>query len=463
MNSTLNKKDSIRRRFVLEENMWKVVLKISLPLAIYNVFTHLFSFLDTLMASHISSEVVSAVAYLSQIKTMITAVGSGLAVGGGIIIARYFGSGEIQKARKFVNNLMFLVISIGLVLLIGIIPFTRPILRLVKTPDELINVGTNYFIVEIVMIVLIFINNVYFAVEKAKGNTKIILNLNLLVIFIKIVLTAIFVYVLNFGVTMMAVATLISHLILTIIAMYNMLSIDNTFKLSIKDLDLSLEYIKPIIILALPIFVEKFTFSFGKVWVNSMSTYYGALVVGALGVSNNMGGIVTSLGNGFQEGGASIISQNIGNNNMERALDAFKKSLIINAINAGIGMLLMGIFMDNIINWFAKGDMVFAQEIKNIFKYEYYAFVTLAITASVMGLLYGLGYTKLSFVINFARLFVFRVPTLYILKEFTNLGSESVGIAMMVSNGMVGVLAIMISFFVIRKIKKTPYSIVKWV
>ncbi|MFR4440243.1 MAG: MATE family efflux transporter, partial [Hungatella sp.] len=64
--------------------------------------------------------------------------------------------------------------------------------------------------------------------------------------------------------------------------------------------------------LSIPVIIEKMAFSFGKVVVNSMSTIYSALTVGALGVSNNIGGFTTNPQNGYQEGAAAIISQNLG-------------------------------------------------------------------------------------------------------------------------------------------------------
>ena len=454
MSNTLNKKDSERRDFVLHGNMWNVVLSISFPLAIYNALNNLFSFLDTLMAAQISSEVVSAVAYLSQIKSAISAIGAGLAIGGGIIIARHYGAGDIKSAKKNVNTLLFLAISIGCALLVLIVPFTGPILKLVNMPEELIKVGSSYFIIETIMIVSIFINNVYMAVEKAKGNTKKILYLNLMVLGIKLPLTALFIYVFKFGVTMMAIATLIAHLTLTIIAMWDLLRPENIFRLSFKDIELSSRTIMPIIALATPIFFEKFAFSFGKIIVNSMSVLYGSIVVGALGVSNNIGGIITGTSGGFQDGETAIIGQNLGSGNVERALDAFKKTLTVTLVVGGIGFILTGVFMDQIISLFARGDMEFASEIRGILKYERYALITLTFTSAVMGFLYGFGHTKLSFAVNVTRLFVFRIPSLYILQNFTTLGSESVGVAMMVSNCLTGLTSGLACFWVIRNMKK---------
>lgn len=56
--------------------------------------------------------------------------------------------------------------------------------------------------------------------------------------------------------------------------------------------------------------------------------------------------------------------------------------------------------------------------------------------------------------LNGARIFVFRVPVLWYLQNYTTLGGESAGIVMLVSNISVGVLAIITAIFVVRKIKR---------
>lgn len=451
---TLSKKDSKQREFILNGNMWRVVWQVCAPLAIYQGLNQIFKFLDVMMASHISSEAVSAVAYLSQISGMLGAIGAGLAVGGSITIAGNYGIGDYDKVKKQVNTLMAMAMMIGLALLVLIVPFAKNILLIANTPLELIEVGTRYFIVELFVLVVMFINNVYISIEKSRGNTKRILYLNFLVFTSKFLLTALFVYVFNFGVTMVAVASLCSHIIITIIGFYNLRDKTQVFGFSVKHIKLKRELTWPMIRLAIPIITEKMAFNLGKAVVNSMSVIYGSTVVGALGVSNNIGGLSTSPPLGFQEGGASIISQNLGNGNYERALDAFKKILIINLGIGVTGFLITTVFMNPIVNIFTEGDIIFAEQIISIYKYERVAIILLSVTASVMALLYGFGYTKLSLLINFMRVFVFRIPSLYILQNFTDFGSESIGIAMMISNLMVGVFSGGIGYYVIKRIKR---------
>ena len=199
------------RRFLdmsLNAPMWKVVLYVGTPLALYQGLAALFTILDTLMASHISKESVSAVAYLSQLRLMLSSVGGGLAVGAGIQISRAYGEGDFLLVRKRVSTLYATSLSVGLLMLAVILPFTGGFLRLAGTPPELITVGRQYFIVQLFVMVVNFLNEVYIAVERARGNARRIFLLNIAVIVVKLSLTALFVYVLESGLVMIAVASL---------------------------------------------------------------------------------------------------------------------------------------------------------------------------------------------------------------------------------------------------------------
>ena len=71
-----------------------------------------------------------------------------------------------------------------------------------------------------------------------------------------------------------------------------------------------------------------------------------------------------------------------------------------------------------------------------------------------MGLLYGFGKTRISMILNITRLFVYRIPPLYLLMHFTTIGVPAVGMAMLISNGMVGITSGIVALVFIRKIKK---------
>ena len=451
MSNSLSK-DELFRDFSLRANMWRVVFHVCGPLALFDCLNQLFKILDSMMAAHISAESVSAVVYLGQINMMISALGGGLAVGSSIKISEAYGAGDYPLVKKRTNTLFAICGVLGGVVLLGILPFTGAFLRLAGTPEELIAIGSRYFVIDLFSIVLGFFLNVYISVERARGNSKRILWFNLASVSLKLSLTALFVYGMDGGVTSISVASLISQVAVLVYAVIVLKKSDSAFSLSLKEASFKREVTAPMLKLSFPVMVEKAAFSLGKVLVNSMSTDYGTLTVGTLGISNTIGGITTSPQGGFQSGAAAIISQNRGAGKPKRSLEAFKCVLIINMVIGAVGCCLTLVFLPQISRFFAGEDSAFAQLIASVYRYEAWGGFFLGINASVVALLYGFGYTKLTLLINFCRIFLFRVPVLWGLQRFTTLGSESVGVVMMVSNVLTGLLAVVVGTLIVRKI-----------
>lgn len=179
------------RDYALQENLWKVLLRTGTPLAFYQALNTLYKMLDSLMASHINAEAVSAVAYLSQINITVSAIGMGLSMGSSLKISEAYGAGDYGLVKQRVSNL-FAMVGILDILLLSCIPFTGFLLKAARTPEELIAIGSTYFNIELAGLAVAFFNNAYIAVERSRGNTKRIFRLNMIVIVLKLALTAFF-------------------------------------------------------------------------------------------------------------------------------------------------------------------------------------------------------------------------------------------------------------------------------
>lgn len=455
MSVQLSKKDEKFRDFSLNGNMFHVILYVCIPLALYQSLTQIFKVFDTMMAAHISATAVSSVAYIGQIQIMLSALGSGLAVGASIKVSEAYGAGDWELVSKRVSTMVAMCAILGSALLLFLLPTASAFLRFMKTPEEFISIGSTYFRIEILALVITFFNNIYISIERARGNSKRILYMNMGIVASKLALTAIFVYIFHLGITAIAVATLISQLTVLFTAIVVMTKKDNLFSFSSKAVSFKSEIVNPMLKLSIPVIIEKAAFAMGKVIVNSMCTVYGPQTVGALGISNNIGGITTMPQNGFQEGGSAVISQNRGAKKFSRTLKVFWCELICNLI---IGVVLMSISLlclEQISKFFAGDNLEFQEMIKGIYSWEARGAIPLGINASVLSLMYGFGKTKITLFMNFCRIFVFRVPVLIALQKFTNYGSESAGIVMGISNFLSGMLAVILGVWIFIKIKKT--------
>ena len=114
--------DEKRRHKILNGNMWTAIIAMCAPLFIYQLFNAFYSLVDTIFASEISTDSVSSVAALGQVKNLLNSFGAGIAAGGGIIVARRFGAGDFTDARKNANASFSLVLVVGIAIAFICIP-----------------------------------------------------------------------------------------------------------------------------------------------------------------------------------------------------------------------------------------------------------------------------------------------------------------------------------------------------
>ena len=482
--------DEKRRDKILNGNMWAVIISICAPLFIYNLFNSFYNLVDTLFANKISTDSVSSVAALGQVKSLLTAFGAGLAGGGGIIVARLFGAGNFDEARKNANAVFSITAVVALAIVVVCIPLAYPICNMSGISSQQAREATGYFTIQMLEVLVVALNNVFISLQKAKGNTKSIFYLNLLVMAVKLIFNVLFIFVFNVDkIIWIAVATLISQVVLFVILGSLVMHKNNIFRISFKEFTLNWQYVKPILKISIPIFVGKFVFSFGKVAVNSIfgeqyknillsqidtsnpdlvlqAEASAGLVVGALAVSNNLNGIATSPINSLEEGESTIVSQNIGNRNLKRAVEAFFKTFIISTALGLVGYILIRFTFQSALIGLFKGDYAnqaqaeeFMMYVKQIHRLDSLSIPSLAINAAALGVLYGFGKTKLAAFINIARAFIFRIPVLLIcLLCFPELGVECAGISMGISNICIALMSVICIIVFLIQIKKKGYD-----
>jgi len=448
----LTEVETERRNFILNGNIFQVVLQIGLPIALFQLMGTAFRVLDSFMAASISAQAVSMVSYFGQINLILHGLGLGLATGASLKISQAYGAGNYAQVRKQISSLIGLTLVICLALVAIVIPFGIPLLRLIGTPEDFITYGSAFFFVEFFSTLVMFFNSIYIAIERSQGNSKRIFNLNLIIMVIKLSLTAVAVYVLQAGIVFLAISTLISQLVLFIFGMRNLLVKSDVFKFSLRDVSFRSGLLLPMVLVSIPIMVERSAFAGGKVVVNSMIIGLGPLVVGALGVSNLISGASNAPIGGMQDATINVIAQNRGADNIRRSFNAFKAVLAMNVAASAVMFVFLYVFAPMITALWAPGDADFHGLLSMTLRYEVIGNIPLAVSSSIMALLIGFGYTKLTLVLNVCRIFVFRIPVLWYLQNFTQVGEAAAGLVMLISNVLVGVLAVFLALHVIRKV-----------
>ena len=469
----MENKQTKRRRMILSDNLWKTTFLIIAPLAVYQLFNSLYSLIDAAICAQISTSAQTNVVAINQIKSTISAFGGGLAAGGAVLVSRFYGAGQVKDARYSSSNMFFMSLILSAILALIFIPLTYPILSMCAVPDAANGEVQAYFALQLLELVFVSLNSVFIGLEKAKGNSKIIMLLNLMVLIVKISLTCLFVFGIDLrNIIMVEVATIIAQASLTTIALFIMFGKNNILRLSMKMILPKKKYVMPILQLSIPIFLGKFVMSLGKVVVNAMCGHYwnsytsdaiiGSLIVGTLGVSNNMCGLITSPTNSFEEGESTIVSQNLGNRNMKRAIKAFFVTLISVTGVSLLGYILMRfVFINELTELFSSPDAnaeIYKSMVKEIFVWDSLSIIALGIAAAVLGLLYGFGQTKLSTILNLSRIGSRIIFLLIMHSVYPDMRPTlCAGLSMGISNTIILIISVIFLIIFLLKIKKNGF------
>ena len=426
------------REYSLSGNLYSLIIQVGTPLAVFALFNCLFSILDTMMASHLGTIDVSAVAYLNQLRMILNAIGSGLITGSMILINRAYGAGDNAKVSILMNTLIRLLMALS-ALFILMIPFVPDILRAISTPEEFIKEGALYFRILLIASALNFINLVYINIEKTRGRTGVIMVINIASMIVKLGLSAFFIYALDKGITFIALATLITYALFAAYSLTHIFDKSSIFyvnpRLIFKG---KKEYTKSLIGISYPVAIEDSTFSLGKVVVSSLAASYGAEMIGALGISNNMCGIASNFENGFSDASSAIVSQNYGAKKYDRAIKAYVANIVITFTVSLIALAFLFMLDEPLIRLFSTSrsglDASFHDTTSRIFLFDAFSCLGIALNGAGMDFLLGLGRTKITLVLNFVKIFVLRIPVLFILQRFISDGATALGIMMLISN-----------------------------
>ena len=138
---------------------------------------------------------------------------SGVCNGFAIPIAQLFGARDYSDLRRHVANAAWLCIAGSVVLTIGTVALTRPMMQLMQTPDDIIDGAVIYIGWIFAGIPFIFLYNMVAAIMRALGDSKTPLYFLILTSALNIGLDLLFIVPFHFGVLGAALATDISQVI----------------------------------------------------------------------------------------------------------------------------------------------------------------------------------------------------------------------------------------------------------
>jgi len=439
----INVQDEKRRQRITTGNLWQTILILSIPLAIYETFNYLYAFIDLWLISGINTNFVTSVIFIDELRLAVTAFGGSIAAAGSVIVARHFGSNDIDLAKKSAAQAILLAVIVSFAIILAMVSFGTSILQFFGATTEIIESGLSYFNVQMITTGLVAFNAVFIGIEKAKGNTKVILYANIAVMLLKLILSIVWVKQFGGGLFELSLSSMIAQLMLSLIGFYMLVIYKkNSLKLEISNFKIERSFMKEVFILAIPVFLGKFLFNMGKVFINGIALMYHYYVVAALGISSKIFGFFAAVANVFHETEMSVVAQNIGYKRLDRAIKAFYVAFTYAAVVSIAGLIISWFIRQPMLGLLGTFDNEQRHVILEIYNYEQFSLVFSALISAISGLFIGFKKTKVVFWINIIRVVFLRLPVLWVMYTFLpDKNFTDVGFVMLFSNSLTTLIA----------------------
>ncbi|MCK4639069.1 MAG: polysaccharide biosynthesis C-terminal domain-containing protein, partial [Bacteroidales bacterium] len=190
----------------------KLIFRFAMPMLLGNVFQQLYNIIDSIIiGNYLGKEALGAVGASFPLIFALMSFIIGIATGSTIVIAQYFGSKDLKNVRKAIDTLyIFLFFASIIISIIGII-FSKEIFRLIDLPESIIPEAVQYFNIFISGAILFFGFNGTSAILRGLGDSVTPLIFLIMSTIINILLDLLFVIVLKWGISGVAIATIISQ------------------------------------------------------------------------------------------------------------------------------------------------------------------------------------------------------------------------------------------------------------
>lgn len=193
-------------------NIPKQLISFALPLILGNMFQLTYNMVDSIVIGKFSGkESLAAVGASSPIMNIIIFFIVGICMGASVIMSEYYGEGNEDKLRNEVSTTIIvgLIFTVAVSILCSV--FIKPILYLVQTPEEIINLATTYLRIILLGLIFTFFYNVYSSALRSIGDSKTPIIFLMIASVINVALDLLFVGVLKMDVAGAAYSTIIAQ------------------------------------------------------------------------------------------------------------------------------------------------------------------------------------------------------------------------------------------------------------
>ncbi|BEP28433.1 MATE family efflux transporter [Helicovermis profundi] len=422
-----------KRDLILNGNINRMILILALPVMANNLIQTIYNLTDTYFVSKLGTTQIASIQFIWPVIFFMISIGMGVSIAGTSLISQYIGANELENAKKVTGQVISFSFLISIFL--GVVGFflTSPLLKFMGAKGEFLLYSTSFLKIIFIGSPTMFAMFSYNAIRSGLGDTVKPMIIGLLSVILNIILDPVLIFYFHMGVKGAAIATVISRAIFGLYAILTLFNQNNDFYISYKHLLIDKSLLSKIIKIGIPSSIGQSTTAVGFMVLNIFIVSFGEATLTAFAIGNRINSLILMPAMGIGSALATIVGQNLGADNPKRAKKAVFSSTVITTAFLVLGGMILIYFASPIVKLFSSDPSVISQGT------YYLILVTLSIPLMgffqiLIGTFQGSGHTLSAMIMMMGRLWALRIPMIIIFKNYTNLGTNSVWYAMILSN-----------------------------
>ena len=336
---------------------WKLLFHFSIPLLISNVLMQLYHWADLyIVGNYIDSEAMASVGTTMPVLFALVSFIIGITMGCTVIVSQYFGAKDAVNMKRSVDTaIIFIIVAALLMMVVGLI-FCDPLLRLVKTPDDVFDGAFIFLQINLIGLLPLFGVNCLSAILRGVGDSKTPLYCMLISSVFNIILLLIFVPGMDWGIAGAAWATVLTQT-LTMIGMILWLNRKHpVIKITIRRLVFDMEIFRNSVRIGLPNGVQQVLVAVGMMAllgiVNQFTTENSNVLV-AYSIVNRIDSLAMAPAMTFSIAIAAFVGQNVGARKLSRIPSGLNATLAMSTMLTVVISAIVMIFAHPIMKMFS--------------------------------------------------------------------------------------------------------------
>ena len=374
-----------------EGSIWKSMLFFAFPILLGNIFQQLYNTADAFIVGRfLEKNAYAAVSSSGSLIFLLVGFFTGIAVGAGVVIARYYGAKDYDKLHTAIHTTLAFGLAAGIILTVLGMTLTPQLLRLMKTDPQVLPNSVAYFRMYFAGSIAIVLYNMCVGILQAVGDSRHPLYYLILSSLINIGLDLLFVGVFGLGVWSAATATTIAQFISLGLCLYRLCRYDTVYRVQLHKIRFNFPMLRQIVHFGLPSGVQNSIIAFANVIVQSNINAFGADAMAGCGTYSKLEGFAFLPITCFTMALTTFVSQNLGAHQYDRVKRGVRFGILCSVTMAEIIGALIFLFSPALVALFQNDPPVIAIGVKQA-HIEAFFYCFLAFSHCIAAIMRGAG------------------------------------------------------------------------